>query len=128
MGGGWFRVSGKDIAGRWCAQCHLVDGGRARGAAPPLPAIARDVSWTDDRLAAFLTKPHGGMRGFSLSRQDIENLVAYIRSPLNLINSVSQRRIRGLRYDQAQQNEQAISQVVAAKSICVRSCKPLLRR
>jgi mono/diheme cytochrome c family protein len=73
-------VSGKDIAGRWCAQCHLVDGGRARGAAPPLPAIARDVSWTDDRLAAFLTKPHGGMRGFSLSRQEIENLVAYIRS------------------------------------------------
>ena len=42
-------VSGKDIAGRWCAQCHLVDGGRARDAAPPLPAIARDVSWTDDR-------------------------------------------------------------------------------
>jgi mono/diheme cytochrome c family protein len=32
---------GKDIAGRWCAQCHLVDGGRARDAAPPLPAIAR---------------------------------------------------------------------------------------
>src|SRR5512132_2075990 len=73
-------VSGKDIAGRWCAQCHLVDGGRARGAAPTLTAIARDVSWTDDRLAAFLTKPHGGMRGFSLSRQEIENLVAYIRS------------------------------------------------
>ena len=72
-------VSGKDIASRWCAQCHL-DGGRARDAAPPLPAIARDVSWTDDRLAAFLTKPHGGVRGFSFSRQEIDNLVAYIRS------------------------------------------------
>ena len=73
-------VPGKDIASRWCAQCHLVDGGRTKGAAPPLPDIARDVSWTDDRLAAFLTKPHGGMRGFSLSRQEIENLVTYIRS------------------------------------------------
>ena len=73
-------VSGKDIAGRWCAQCHLVDGGRARDAAPPLLAIARDVSWTDDRLAAFLTKPHGGRRGFSFSRQETNNLVAYIRS------------------------------------------------
>ena len=73
-------VSGKDIAGRWCAQCHLVDGGRARDAAPPLPAIARDVSWTDHRLAAFLTEPHGGMRGFSFSQQEIDNLVAYVRS------------------------------------------------
>jgi cytochrome c2 len=73
-------VSGKDIARRWCAQCHLVDGGRARDAAPPLPAIARDVSWTEDRLAAFLTKPHGGRRGFSFSQQEVDNLVAYIRS------------------------------------------------
>ena len=89
-------VSGKDIASRRCAQCHLVDGGRTRDAAPPLPAIARDVSWTDDRLAAFLTKPHGGMRSFSLSRQEIDNLVAYIRS-LSPINPVGQRRIRGLR-------------------------------
>ena len=72
-------VSGRDIAGRWCAQCHLVDGGRASDA-PALPAIARDVSWTDDRLAAFLTKPHGRMQGFSLSRQEIDDLVAYIRS------------------------------------------------
>jgi mono/diheme cytochrome c family protein len=62
------------------AQCHLVDGGRTRSAAPPLPAIVRDVSWTDHRLAAFLTKPHGGMQGFSLSRQEIDDLVAYIRS------------------------------------------------
>ncbi len=73
-------VSGKDIARRWCSQCHLVDGGRARGAAPPLPAIARDGSWTDDRLAAFLTKPHGGVRGFSFSGQELDDLVAYIRS------------------------------------------------
>jgi mono/diheme cytochrome c family protein len=73
-------VVGKDIASRRCAQCHLVDGGRTRSAAPPLPVIARDVSWTDDRLADFLTKSHGGMRGFSISRQEIENLVAYIRS------------------------------------------------
>jgi cytochrome c2 len=73
-------VSGKNIAGRSCVQCHLIDGGRARNAAPPLPAIARDVTWTDDRLAPFLTKPHGGVRGFSFSRQEIDSLVAYIRS------------------------------------------------
>ena len=66
-----------DIASRRCAQCHLVDGGRTRSAAPPLPVIARDVSWTDDRLADFLTT---GMRGLSISRQEIDNLVAYIRS------------------------------------------------
>jgi mono/diheme cytochrome c family protein len=73
-------VAGKDIASRRCAQCHLVDGSRTKSAAPPLPVIARDVSWTDDRLADFLTKSHGGMRGFSISQQKIDNLVAYIRS------------------------------------------------
>jgi mono/diheme cytochrome c family protein len=73
-------VAWKDIASRRCAQCHLVNGGRTRSVAPPLPVIARDVSWTDDRLADFLTKSHGGMRGFSLSRQEIEHLVAYMRS------------------------------------------------
>ena len=73
-------VSGKDIARSSCARCHLVDGGRTRDAAPPLRAIAREPSWTEDRLAAFLAKPHGGMRGFSVSRQDIDDLVAYIRS------------------------------------------------
>jgi mono/diheme cytochrome c family protein len=73
-------VSGKDIARSSCAQCHLVDGGRTRGAAPPLPAIARDPSWTAEPLAAFLTKPHGGMRGVSFSGQQIDDLVAYIRS------------------------------------------------
>jgi mono/diheme cytochrome c family protein len=73
-------ISGKAIAGRWCAQCHLVNGGRARDAAPPLPAIADNARWTNDRLTAFLTKPHDGMRGFSFSRQEIDDLVAYIRS------------------------------------------------
>jgi cytochrome c2 len=73
-------ASGKDIARNWCARCHLVDGGRARDAAPRLRAIAGDPSWTEDRLAAFLAKPHGGMRSFSFSRQEIDDLVAYIRS------------------------------------------------
>ena len=73
-------VAGKDIANRRCAQCHLVDGGRMRGGARPFPVIAHDVSWTDHRLADFLTKSHGGMRGFLISQQEIDNLVAYIRS------------------------------------------------
>ena len=35
-------VSGKDIAARWCAQCHLVDGGRAGSVA--LTAVGQDLA------------------------------------------------------------------------------------
>jgi mono/diheme cytochrome c family protein len=35
---------------------------------------------TPSQLAAFLTDPHGGMPPLELSRREIEDLVAYIRS------------------------------------------------
>jgi mono/diheme cytochrome c family protein len=73
-------VIGRDLAVRWCASCHVVDGGQRIGdQAPPLRATTNDPAMTDDRLRGFLAKPHGGMPELTLSTAEIEHLIAYIR-------------------------------------------------
>lgn len=71
---------GKAIAERWCASCHLIDGGPARDSVVPFRTIARQPQNTGGRLQAFLAEPHGGMTGMSFSRQQIDDLIAYIES------------------------------------------------
>lgn len=71
-------VAGKAIAQRGCVSCHLIDGGKSGDAAPPFAALARDPSLTPDRLAAFLTRPHGGMDGMTFTRREIDDLTAWI--------------------------------------------------
>ena len=74
-------AAGKDLAAQWCGSCHLVgDSGTAGDGAPPFVALAKDPGATTDRLSAFLTEPHGGMPELSLTRQEIDDLVAYIES------------------------------------------------
>ncbi len=71
---------GEIIARRWCAACHLVssDQTSAKVDAPPFEDVARRR--TDDKeLAAFLTDPHPKMPDMSLTRKEIEDIVAYIR-------------------------------------------------
>jgi cytochrome c2 len=74
-------ANGLRIAQRWCAQCHLVspEQTRASDQMPSFEAIARR-GWTEDSLAAFLADPHPRMPDMSLSRAEIADLVAYIRS------------------------------------------------
>ena len=74
-------AAGKDLATQWCASCHLIgDSGTASDGARPFAALAKDPKMSSDRLSAFLTEPHGGMPGLSLSRQEIDDLVAFIES------------------------------------------------
>jgi mono/diheme cytochrome c family protein len=75
------RDAGRDLAVTWCSSCHLVEQEAASVTqARPLAAIARDQSWTADALRGFLARPHGGMPDLYLTRQEIENLAAYIDS------------------------------------------------
>jgi len=72
---------GAVIAKRWCANCHLASPGQttAKVDPPPFESIAR--RWRDDHaLAIFLADPHPKMPNWGLSRQEIDDLVAYIRS------------------------------------------------
>lgn len=72
---------GKTIAARWCAACHVVasDQKSASADVPPFADIA--LRRTDPKaLANFLADPHPKMPDMHLSRREIDDIVAYIRS------------------------------------------------
>ncbi len=73
-------VSGAMIAERWCTGCHAI--GPARGpatdGAPTLQSIADRPSTTALSLQVFLRTPHARMPDLSLTRDETDDLVAYI--------------------------------------------------
>jgi mono/diheme cytochrome c family protein len=72
---------GAVMAKRWCANCHVVsaDQKSAKVDVPTFADIARRRP--DDRaLSNFLVDPHPPMPNLSLTRQEIDDVVAYIRS------------------------------------------------
>lgn len=77
--------TGRAIADRWCAPCHGSSDGALRPQAlsdrvPTFKAIANDKSRSDDRLRGFLAAPHPPMPNVNLTRDEIENVIAYIKS------------------------------------------------
>ncbi len=75
---------GKAMAERWCAQCHVVTRSATAGKAigtETFPALAADPGITESKLRAAMTSQHGGrMPDFSLTRQEQDDLIAYIFS------------------------------------------------
>ncbi len=72
--------SGEQIALTWCTPCHLTSAGQqGSDVGPTWSAIGNDPKKTDDYLRSFLTNPHGQMQGISLTRQQISDVIAYIR-------------------------------------------------
>lgn len=71
---------GADLAKRWCAACHLVNGGQKQASADaaPFTAIAAKSDFTPEKLAFFLLDPHPKMPNFSLNRYEAADLAAYI--------------------------------------------------
>jgi mono/diheme cytochrome c family protein len=72
---------GEFIAKRWCAACHLVAPEQTRAVAdvPSFAAVAR-MKLPAESLKAFLSDPHPRMPDMSLTRSEIDDIVAYIRS------------------------------------------------
>lgn len=72
---------GRELAQRWCTSCHVVDReGHGADAGPALPALLGDGRRTEDELRGWLAAPHPPMPDFNLTRQEIENIVAYLAS------------------------------------------------
>jgi cytochrome c len=70
---------GKILAERWCVACHTASGDSVRSdAAPAFAAIAR--SRTPDQLRGWLAAPHPPMPNPSLTRSEIDDIVAYLQS------------------------------------------------
>ena len=74
--------AGKDIALKWCSQCHVVDEsqGSASADVPTFKFIADKYRDEIDALAAFLADPHPPMPNLSLTRREIQDLLAHIGS------------------------------------------------
>lgn len=77
------RVNGQRIAARWCAECHIVDARQDQGSdqVPTFAQINRSERFDQQSLAAFLLTPHHSrMPNLSLTRSEVADLLAYIRS------------------------------------------------
>lgn len=73
--------NGLKISRQWCAACHVV-APEQTSASVDVPTFADIARRKTERkpLAAFLSEPHGMMPNMSLSRTEIDDIVAYIRS------------------------------------------------
>jgi mono/diheme cytochrome c family protein len=74
--------AGREIAVRWCQECHIVGRSQARAsdAAPSFVDLADTESVSRDRLRGFLAAPKHPMPPLELSGKEIDDLIAYIRS------------------------------------------------
>jgi mono/diheme cytochrome c family protein len=72
--------NGEALAKRWCAACHVVASDQQRGStqAPPFSAIANKPGFDSGKLALFLLEPHPKMPNMNLSRNEANDLAAYI--------------------------------------------------
>lgn len=76
-------ANGEVIAKVWCGNCHSVDPAAqrtARDATPSFAAIAGKKSTTAASLGVFLRARHGAMPDLTLSRDEIDDVSAYILS------------------------------------------------
>lgn len=73
-------ANGAVIAERWCTGCHAVGpaSGRATDGAPTLQSVADRASTTVMSLQVFLRTPHARMPDLSLTREETDDLIAYI--------------------------------------------------
>ena len=74
--------TGRAVAELWCASCHLVSPDQTSAVAdvPSFPSIAQRSDSEIEALEGFLADPHPPMPDLSLTRNEIRDLLAYIRS------------------------------------------------
>jgi mono/diheme cytochrome c family protein len=72
--------NGSRLAQRWCASCHVVSSSQSKGsdATPSFASIAQRADFNAEKLAFFLLHPHPIMPNMSLSRQEAQDIAAYI--------------------------------------------------
>ena len=73
-------AEGARLAKQWCASCHVIDGTGPSTTMPQGPPSFRTIAGhlDPDQMRTFLTHPHGAMPDLVLTRDEIQNLIAYI--------------------------------------------------
>ena len=73
--------AGRDLVMRSCISCHAPDASKsASDGAPPLSFVARDNKTNPAWIRGWLMDPHPPMPGIMLSRQQVNDVVAYLNS------------------------------------------------
>lgn len=73
-------TSGRQIAQTWCTSCHALSAASTNDIAPSFPAIAQNSAKTEDQLRTWLMRPHAPMPDYSLSRDDINDIIAFLQT------------------------------------------------
>jgi cytochrome c len=73
-------ANGERLARQWCASCHFIDGSGPSATLPQGPPSFRVAAGhlNPGELRAFLSHPHGAMPDLTLTRAEIDDLIAYI--------------------------------------------------
>ena len=71
---------GREIATKWCSNCHNVSifGAPVNDSTPSFLSISQTSSTTKVSLAAFLQTSHNRMPDFNLTRREIADVSSYI--------------------------------------------------
>jgi mono/diheme cytochrome c family protein len=73
--------AGRQLFTRSCTSCHAMNASpTAADGAPPLSYIAKDIKQRPAWIRGWLMDPHPPMPGIMLSRQQVNDLVAYLNS------------------------------------------------
>lgn len=73
--------AGRQLAQRWCSSCHQIEpNAPASDAAPPFASLGVQRGTDPGWIRAWLADPHPPMQGINLSRQQIDDIVAYLQS------------------------------------------------
>lgn len=68
---------GANLTQRWCSGCHVIgNASNGQDTAPSLPPNGQDQKW----VRAWLADPHPPMPDLHLSREEIDDIVAYLSS------------------------------------------------
>jgi cytochrome c len=71
--------AGRQLVMRSCSSCHATESAKtATDNAPPFAAIAKTNKERPAWIRGWLTEPHPPMPNISLSRQQIDDIVAYL--------------------------------------------------
>jgi mono/diheme cytochrome c family protein len=72
--------NGSRLAERWCSSCHIVSSAQRGGVdgTPSFASIAQRADLSVEKLAFFLLDPHPKMPNMSLSRDEAQDIAAYI--------------------------------------------------